>query len=198
MRSPLPIAYVALALLTLVGCHPQGTAGPPPPPPVNDTSLGSGDVFQVRVYDEDDLSTIYSVTEDGSIDFPLIGRVEVGGLEPPQAAERIATMLVEGGILTHPSVSILVKEVHSKQISVIGAVTHPGSFPMRAGLTVVQAVSLAGGFTSLASRNDIVVTREIDGELHRYRVHAERITEGRDQDFPVQARDIIYVPERIF
>ena len=163
-----------------------------------DTTLGSGDVFDVRVYGEEELSGTYRVTEGGTIDFPFIGRAEVAGMTPTQIADLITARLREGGYLTLPQVSIFVREYNSKRVSVMGAVQEPGTFPMTSGLTTVQAISLAGGFTSLASSNSIVVTRRVGGRLQRYRVPVGDVTEGNADDFPLRAGDIIYVPERVF
>ncbi len=164
----------------------------------DDTTLGPGDTFDVRVYGEAELTGTYRVAQDGSIDFPLIGRVRVMGLEPTEIADALSTRLRDGRMLVQPQISVLVKEYASKRISVVGAVTRPGTFPMSSGLTVVQAISLAGGFTALASRNGTVVTRRINGQLRRYRVPVADVTEGEADDVALGAGDIIYVPERVF
>ncbi len=185
-------------LVLLIAACGSSSPAVVPPPTQDDTTLGAGDVFDIRVYGEDELTNTYRVAEDGSIDYPFIGRIEVAGLEPPVVAQVVAERLREGEYLVNPQVSVFVKEYNSKRISVIGAVARPGTFPMTSGLTAVQAISLAGGFTSLAARNDTVVSRRVQGELRRYRVPAEDITEGQVDDVPVQAGDIIYVPERVF
>lgn len=189
---------VALLLLMLGACRPSAQVVVPDGLGGNDTTLGAGDVFEVRVYGQEDLSASYRVAQDGSIDFPLVGRVEVGGHEPTEIADLIATRLREGDILVSPSVSVLVQEYNSKRLSVMGAVAQSGTFPMTAGLTVVQAISAAGGFSPLANRNGTVLTRRVDGELQRYQIQVNRISRGQEQDIPVQAGDIIYVPERVF
>jgi polysaccharide export outer membrane protein len=163
----------------------------------NDTTLGVDDVFDVRVFGEDDLSGTYRVAQDGSIDFPLIGRIQVLGREPPDIADLVETRLREGGYMVDPQVSIRVQEYNSKRISVLGAVENPGNFEARSGLTVVQAIGLAGGFTALANRDGTFVTRRVEGRLTRYPVHIDRITRGEEEDFQLQAQDIVYVPERI-
>lgn len=169
-----------------------------PPALVQDTTLGAGDVFEVRVYGEEDLSTEYRVAQDGSIDFPFVGRLSVAGLEPTEVSDLIEARLREGSYLKTPQVSILVREYNSKRISVVGAIARPGNFPITSGMTVVEAIGLAGGFTALANQDDTVVTRRESGRLKRYRVPVGEITKGRSQDFPLQAGDIIYVPERLF
>jgi polysaccharide export outer membrane protein len=166
--------------------------------PGNDTSLGPGDVFDVRVYGEADLTGTYRVAQDGTIDFPLVGRVVVAGAEPTQIADMLAQRLRDGAILRAPQVSVLVKEYNSKRISVMGAVARPGTFAMSSGLTVVQAISLAGGFTPLASRNQTTVTRVLRGRTHRYRIRVDEVTAGEQDDFALAAGDIVFVPERVF
>lgn len=169
-----------------------------PPMPSQDTTLGVGDVFDVRIYGEKDLSGTYMVAQDGTIDFPLVGSLHVEGLEPPAVAELLASKLESGKILKDPQVSILVREYKSKQVSIVGAVSKPGSYAMQPGMTVIQAISQAGGFTALANRNSTTVTRRVGGKLVRYEVPAGDIQEGTAQDFRLQNGDIVYVPERVF
>lgn len=198
IRVVASVLLLTIALPNLAACGGAQAVGAPPEAAGNDTSLGAGDVFDVRVFGEAELTGSYRVAQDGSIDFPLIGRLVVEGLEPTQIADLVTTRLHDGGFLVNPHISVLVKEYNSKRVTVLGSVSHPGTFPMSAGLTLVQAISLAGGFTSLASRNDIVVTRRVNGELRRYRVRADDVTEGRSDDFSIGAGDTIYVPERVF
>lgn len=181
-----------------VGCGPTGLHTPPPSNAGNDTSLGPGDVFDIRVYGEEDLSTNYRVAQDGTIDFPYVGRVEVALLEPTQVADLLESRLQEGGILVSPQVSVLVTEYNSKRVSVSGAVRNPGNYPLNPGLTALQAVQLAGGTTDLGNRDGAILTRRVDGEMRRYAVPLDRITVGDVEDFRVRAGDIIYVPERPF
>ncbi|MFW6067495.1 MAG: polysaccharide biosynthesis/export family protein [Myxococcota bacterium] len=169
-----------------------------PAPLGTDTELGVGDIFEVRVYGEEDLTGRYSVAEDGSIDFPLIGRLEVRDMKPPEVANLLEEKLVEMGYLRSPHVSILVEEYRSKRISVVGAVSEPGSYPVTPGMTIMQAISSAGGFTALANQNSTTVTRRIEDELTRIRVPAGRIQRGEAPDFRLQPGDIVYVPERVF
>lgn len=163
-----------------------------------DTTLGVGDSFDVRVYGEEELSGKYQVSGDGMIDFPFVGRVEVLGKEPTEVAASIQQRLREGGFLTSPQVSVLVTDYSSKHVSVMGAAAKPGIFPLANGLTVIHAISLAGGLTSLASGNDVIVSRRVDGAIRRFRVPVDDVTEGRAEDFPLQAGDIIFIPQRVF
>jgi polysaccharide export outer membrane protein len=163
-----------------------------------DTVVGPGDVFDVRVYDEEDLSAEYRVENDGTIDFPLVGRIEVAGLVPTVIAERIRDRLRDGQFLIAPHVSVRVQEYNSRRVSVIGAVREPGSYPIRSRMGVVEAVSLAGGFTALANRDATLLTRRIEGELRTFSVPVDRISSGQEPDVTVRAGDILHVPERLF
>lgn len=163
-----------------------------------DTTLGAGDVFEVRIFGEEALSGTYRVAADGTIDFPFVGRVSVGDLEPGQISDTIRGALVERQILVNPQISVMVTEYNSKRVTVMGAVAHAGTFPLTAGITVVQAVSLAGGFTPLANRDQTVVTRVVDGEPRQIVVPVESIARGRGSDLALRAGDIVFVPERVF
>lgn len=187
------------AACCVLGCasHDRGFDAPVTPT-AQDMTLGPGDTFEVTVYDEKDLSGKYRVADDGTINFPLIGAVEVGGRGPTAVARSIQDALASKQILRHPSVSIFVLEYASKRINVVGAVQRPGSLPWTAGMGVVQAISVAGGLTSLAAANDTIVTRREAGRPKRYKVSVRRITEGQEADFMLHAGDIVYVPERIF
>ena len=114
------------------------------------SALGAGDVFEVRVFQEADVSGVYRVSPDGSIDFPLCGKVSVGGLTAGAAGEAIAACLKKGGFYKAPQVSVFLKELNSRKVYVFGEVQKPGTFPYEDGLSVVQALALAGGFGKLA------------------------------------------------
>lgn len=166
--------------------------------PTEDTTLGSGDVFEVRVFGEEKLSGKYQVGPDGTIRFPFLGVLAVRGKEADQVAREISDGLHDKGFLREPHVSVFVSDSASRRISVLGAVAKPGTFPIIPGMTLVQGVSNAGGFTPLASKDDTVVTRRIGGKLERYRVPVSAITRGDSDDFPLRAGDIVFVPERVF
>ncbi len=200
-RSPRLLLIVVLVICTsgFLGCSKRGVqATEVPPPATDDTTLGPGDVFSVRVYGEEAMSGSHQVAPDGTISFPLLGSVQVAGLEPTEVAKRIQTELRERDLLRNPHVSVYVDEYASKRISVVGAVENPGTFPLEPGMTVVQAISMAGGFSNLADRNGTVVTRRLSEQIVRYRVPVEKVQRGQAEDIEVAAGDIIFVPERLF
>jgi protein involved in polysaccharide export with SLBB domain len=187
-----------LVVIATSSCRPNTTSKLPIQVPQEDTTLGPGDVFEVRVFGEKDLSAKYQVGPDGSIRFPFLGLLDVGGKDADEVANEIRSRLVEGKFMVDPHVSVFVEQSNSKRLSVLGAVARPGTFPIVPGMTVVQAVSNAGGFTPLASKDDTVVTRRINGKLERYRILVSEVTRGNADDFPLRAGDIVFVPERVF
>lgn len=192
------LAATWLVLSALGGCT-SNTGMPTLPPDVAKTSnLGPGDTFEVAVYGEEDLSGKFRVDEDGSINFPLVGRIEIAGKGPGEVALAIQNALRDRQLLRDPHVSVFLLEQTSSQVSVVGAVSKPGSFPLTRKMTVIQAISAAGGLTALASGDNTIVTRKAGGELQRFKVQVDAITEGRSNDFPLEAGDIVFVPERIF
>ena len=187
---------MAVSLACTACPAPQSTV--PVEVPEEDTTLGPGDVFEVRVLGEKDLTGKYQVSPEGTIRFPFIGTLLVRGKEADTVAREISDALREGQYLLNPQVSIFVDESKSKRVSILGAVAKPGTLPIVPGMTVVQAVSNSGGFTALASKDDTVVTRRVNGKLERYRIPVSDIAKGIVEDFPLRSGDIVFVPERVF
>ncbi len=193
------IAVLVPVTIGSLACAKRGVqATEVPPPATDDTTLGPGDTFSVRVYGEEALTGTHQVAPDGTINFPLLGAVQVNGLEPTEVATEIQAELANRDLLRNPHVSVYVEQYASKRVSVVGAVANPGTFSLQPGMTVVQAISMAGGFSSLADRDATVLTRHVGGELVRYRVPVARVTKGQAKDIEVAAGDIIFVPERLF
>lgn len=167
------------------------------PPPAPDLTLGIGDVFDVRVFGESELSGTYRVGAEGTITFPLAGVIAVVGLEPQAVAKRIADKLADG-ILRSPQVTVLVKEQTSKKVYVMGQVSKPGTLTFTPSMTVVEAITAAGGFTPMAAKNDTTVTRTESGKKTTLRVPVDDIGSGRARNVYLQPGDIISVPERLF
>ena len=190
------LGILSSLLVLIAACGPSVTAVNPPMVAQQQTTLAPGDGIDVRVYGEEDLSESYTIQPDGTIDYPYVGTVEVEGLAPHAVADLLETRLREGGVLVHPHVSIEVTTTTSGMISVSGAVRTPGNYPVTHGLTVLQAVGLAGGTSDLANRDGAIVTRRVEGRMRRYAVPLDRITVGDAEDFPVQPGDILFVPER--
>jgi polysaccharide export outer membrane protein len=166
--------------------------------PMESTTLGPGDMFTVDIVGEKDLPRDFQVASDGTVDLPYLNSVKVMGLEPQEVAALIRKQLAQKQILTNPSVIVSVTQYNSKRVTVLGQVQKPGSFPLSPGITLVQAISLAGGFNSIAKRDNVVLTRKNKNGNQTVNVDVEAINDGKSPDIPLQAGDSIYVNERIF
>ncbi len=160
--------------------------------------IGAGDKINIQVYNEKELSGVYQVSPEGYITFPFIGEIKVDGLNIFTLATKISSKLKEG-YLKEPNVTVLVEEFVSKRIFVLGEVKKAGSFPIRRRMSVIEAISLAGGFTNLADLSNVVVTRKGgDGREKRFVVDIKSIVNGTKENFYLDAGDIVFVGERFF
>jgi protein involved in polysaccharide export with SLBB domain len=187
----------------LLGALSTASCGPLPraldlPTPIEVTTLGVGDVFEMRIVGEEKLPLSFSVAPDGTVDLPYIKRVMVAGLEPQEVAEVIRKKLVEREVLTDPTVSVNMKEYNSKRIEIIGEVIRPGSLPLVPGMTLVRAISIAGGFTAMARKGEVTVRRRVKGGTRAAPVSVEAIIDNRIPDPLLQAGDAVYVPQKVF
>ena len=190
----------ALCAAVLAACPPRPLEHPLEAPKAfhADTTMGAGDVFTVRVFNEPDLTNDYRVHSDGTIDYPLIGKVKVGGKRPAQIGAEIAFRLRDGQFLRSPQVSIFVKEYNSKTIQVLGQVQKPGRFPYYDNMSAVEALSLAGGFTPLAWRDRTTLTRTADGKQTTQEIKLGDMVSGRVRNVVLKPGDRLNVPERPF
>ena len=122
-----------------------------------DYTIGPEDVLEITVWRNTDLSKVVVVRPDGRVSLPLIGDVTAVGRTAAQLAEAIASKLKE--YKENPQVSIVVKEVNSYSVYVLGEVAKPGKYPLKSKTTLLQAITLASGFSPAAARNKIVVFR---------------------------------------
>jgi len=189
---------LVVALVALLGCAGRPKSRVNLPPPVESTTMGAGDVFILTIVGEDKLPKEYRVSPDGTVDFPYIHRQTVSGLEPQQVVDLVRKKLMDADILRDPSVAIDVKEYNSKRVVVLGQVQKPGSFPLTPGFTLIQAISQAGGFNTIANRDRINLTRKTAGQTRTIVLSVDAITDGTLPDIPLQAGDTIFVGERIF
>lgn len=161
--------------------------------------LGPEDLLVVTVWRNQDLSRDVVVRPDGMISMPLIGDVPASGMTANDLAKKISDRLKE--FMATPTVSVQVKEVNSYFIYVVGEVIKPGKYPLKSFATVMQGVSLAGGFTPFASRNKMHVLRVSKngyGEPHQMQipVQYDELLSGKGStgNFFLQSGDVIVVP----
>ena len=202
-RTSLNYHLLIFCAFTLVHC--KGSSSHHPPKISQDhagatrpiqTSIGIGDVFELRVYGEKELSGIHRVSADGAIDVPLVGRTQVSGLSRDGAVDLLTQKLRV--FIKSPQVSIFVKERKSKKIFVFGRVKKPGTFEFESNMNIIQAITLAGGFDKLADQNGTYVNRVIDGAEKRIEVSVKDIGQGKAGNFFLEAGDIVYIPESLF
>ena len=205
MKTRLIIGMFAVGLL-LSGCFLFGRDGKGAEPPNFapgasskgvSTTLGIGDIFEVRIFGETDLSGVYRVSSDGMINFPLVGKIKAEGLSSTALADALTARLKDG-FLKDPQVSIFVKEYNSKKVFVFGEVQKPGTFPYEDDMTIIQAITIAGGFIKTASKNKVSVTRIEDSVEKRVFLSVEEIGRGKEKNFFMKPGDIVFVPESFF
>lgn len=163
---------------------------------VEEYVLGAGDMVRVSVYGSPDLNTEVRVSEAGTINFPLLGELKLGGLSPVQAEQKIADGLEKGGFVKQPHVNLVVVQYLSQFISVLGDVYKPGRFPLDRASTLSDALALAGGVTPNGS--DIVtLSRTKDGKVTKKNYDlVEMLANGDSASNPkVLSDDIIFVPK---
>ena len=169
------------------------------PPPIDTSTLGPGDQFEILIVGEEKLPQSYLVEPDGTVNFPWIKRQQVAGLEPSALAEKVRLLLVEKRFLSDPTVLVTVRAYNSKHVTLGGAVAKPGDVPFFPGLTLYHLITSSGGFGSSANRDNVLVTRKTaDGKRVTVSFAVEDIAEGRAPDVPLQAGDNVYVYDRPF
>lgn len=200
VRRSVGVVLALLAALSTAACIRDVPVAPYPDlpePPASDLAVGPGDAFDVRVFDEAALSNTYIVAADGMINFPLIGLVAVGTLVPSEIEKELARRLSDGFVRS-PQVSVLMKEYRSKTVTVTGQVRAPGTFGYVRHMSIVEAVARAGGFTALAKKNSVKVTRTAEGPRQILFVAVDDIGKGKSPDFILRPGDKILVEERPF
>ena len=189
------VSVIAMLLAaTLAGC---GGGSLPEAPMTGDAvaasdsgatyRLGSGDHLRITVFGEQDMSGEYQVDGSGKIAFPLIGQVQAGGMTASELQKKLSSTL-SPAYIKNPAVSVEV--LNYRPFYIVGEVQKPGSYPYVSGMTVINAVALAGGFTYRAKQNDFELTRNgSNGQKQQFA--AEPLT-------PVQPGDVVTVEERYF
>lgn len=157
--------------------------------------IGAGDVLRVSVWNNKDMDRTVTVRPDGMISFPLLGDVHAAGLTPMRLQEVMSEGLKR--YMADPQVAVVIQEIHSFQVSVLGQVQHPGRYEMRSdNVTVLDALAEAGGFTSFASRSGIRVLRHESDGTRRIPFRYDKAVSHNpgNADFCVRPGDIIIVP----
>lgn len=157
-------------------------------------TINPGDVLQVTVWHEDGLDREAVVLPDGTIDFPLIGSVNVKGMTPTDAQNVIKAKIVR--YIPEASVAVVIKAPLGHSVNVIGQVTKPGEVIMARRMTVMQALSAAGGLTPYADEGDIKILRHADKGEISIEFPYDDVADGDnlDKDIVLMPGDVVVVP----
>ena len=186
----------AILLMTLIAVPPLWAAeqAEAAASPISDYIIGPGDVLDISVWNNEALTKAASVLPDGKIHFPLIGEVVAGGktlidLET-ELKQRIATFVPD------PNLTIMVQQVNSMLIYVIGKVNRSGRYALNTNINVLQALTMAGGLNTFAKRNKIKIFREDSGKTDIFQFKYDEVTEGEklEQNIELKRGDVVVVP----
>ena len=165
-----------------------------------DYVLTPNDTVTIKVYQENDLDAKVRISKDGSIVLPLLGQVTVGGKTREQAANMIRDLLAEK-YLVSPQVSLDIAEYSKRRFTVLGQVQRPGSFEMPGDETVnlLQAISMAGGYTRLGTGRGVTVQRGEGAAKKVFKLDADSMARDKDvKGFEIMADDTITIGEKLF
>jgi polysaccharide export outer membrane protein len=167
--------------------------------------IGPEDVLDVAVWNNAEITRTVPVRPDGKISLPLLNDVQASGFTPMQLRDALVTALA--GYIATPNVSVIVREIHSFKVTVIGEVKTPGRFELKGRSTVLDVLALAGGLTEYAAHSRIAVLRQEPNGTRQIPFPYDRLTEKRESknglkaggsgthdNFCVQPGDVILVP----
>jgi polysaccharide biosynthesis/export protein len=198
--SPCAMCVLALlvSLVTAFGCRDNPPVVYPTIAPFDDTrlTLGPGDKIELTIFfGADESKATYTLDSTGQLEVRFIGNVHAAGKTSKQVQEEIRTRLADG-YLKDPVVSLTVVEINSLKCSVFGQVASSGSVKFTPGMTITEAIAKSGGFTPLARKNMVRVTRVVEGKKNTYKIPVEMIAAGERPNFPMMPGDEVFVPER--
>lgn len=196
------ISLVFLSGIALAQSTPENARTAPEPvqnsaPVSHDRTfvIGDDDVLAINVWKEPEISRSLPVRSDGKISLPLVGEVQASGRTPLTLEQDIADRLKN--YIAEPEVTVIVQQINSQRINVLGQVNHPGSYALTNSATILDAIALAGGFRDFAKQKAIYVLRQNpDGSQSRIPFNYKEVAHGQNtgQNIKLQSRDTIVVP----
>jgi polysaccharide export outer membrane protein len=165
------------------------------PQATQDYLLGPGDVIKISVFQNSDLSLQTRVSENGTITYPLIGTVQLGGLSTSAAERRIAQMLREGSFLVDPQVTVLIDQIHGNQVDAIGQFNRPGRYPLETTQTKLSDLIAQAGGISASGSDTVIFAGKRDGHKvwQQIDLGSMFVNNQLEDDFYLQAGDVLFV-----
>ena len=161
----------------------------------SDAPLGPHDVIEIKVFQDPSLNTKVAIGDDGKINMPLLGKVDVSGLSPNQVEIRIKGLL-EARYITKADVSVQVAEYGNRPISVVGAVSHPGRIGVTGNITLIQAITQAGGLVQGYGKTLYVLRTGANGLTEQISIDIDdlMVNGNPDLNLPLAPNDVVNVP----
>ena len=174
--------------------EPEQTAAARPATLDPNYKIGPQDILDINVWKEPELTRAVPVRPDGKISIPLLSDVQAAGLTPTQLAARLTTDLTK--FVTNPQVTVIVTQINSQRVYILGEVSRAGAYPLLPQMTVLQALSSAGGVGQFANSKKIYVLRQVNGKSERYPFNYKDVLGGKraDENIQLKAGDTIVVP----
>jgi polysaccharide export outer membrane protein len=157
--------------------------------------IGNDDVLAISVWKEPDLTKAVPVRSDGKISLPLVGEMQAAGKTPLQLELEITDKLKS--FITTPEVNVIVQQINSRKFNVLGEITKPGSYPLTASTTIMDAIAIAGGFRDFAKKTGVYILRKgPDGRETRLNFNYKSFIKGKnpEQNIKIEPNDTIIVP----
>lgn len=192
---------ILLALGLAAACAGENPAPADVPSPVATSRaelagyrIGAADVLQISVWNNEPMSRTAPVRPDGKISLPLLNDVTAAGLTPMELREQLVRRLTE--YIQNPEVSVVVNDVRSFRVSVIGEVPKPDRYELKGSATVMDLLAMAGGFTQYAAKSRVVVIRSVGSQTQRIPFDYDKVRAGdpSQANFSLQPGDIVLVP----
>lgn len=157
--------------------------------------VGIGDVLEINVWKESELSKTVPVRPDGMITLPLVGEIKAAGLTPEQLKDQLTSALQK--VVTDPQVTVMVSSVSSLSFNIMGNVNRPGYYPLTRPMTILDAIAISGGFRDFAKENKIYVLRTApNGVQEKIKFNYKDVIKGKKmaQNIMLQPHDTLVIP----
>jgi polysaccharide biosynthesis/export protein len=194
MRARVLLVSFLISFACAGAASAQQAAKPAAEPNLEAYKIGPEDSLSITVWKNDAMSRTVQVRPDGMISMPLLDDVAAAGLTPMELRAVLAKRLAE--FIPNPDVSVIVTDVRSFKVSVLGEVAKPGRFDLKSWTTILDVIAQAGGFTQFAARSRIVVLRPTGKTMTRIPFNYNKVVSagGEEDNFYLQPGDIILVP----